>query len=156
MTTVIEGDLLEQDVDAIVNAWNRNFIHFSKFVQHGVAGAIRAKAGDQPFVEIGTQPIEIGETRVTGAGELPHRAIIHVPGIEHDWTTNADIIRRGASGAVKAAMEHGFKSIAMPLLGSGVGGFDEDESLRVTMEGIADANPPKDLEIRIVRWKRRA
>jgi O-acetyl-ADP-ribose deacetylase (regulator of RNase III) len=46
---VIKGDLLDQNVDAIVNAWNRNIIPWWLLLPHGVSGAIKRRAGLQPF-----------------------------------------------------------------------------------------------------------
>jgi len=46
------GDILTQDVEAIVNPWNRNFIPWWLLVPQGVSGAIRRAAGSKPFQEI--------------------------------------------------------------------------------------------------------
>ncbi len=40
MVRIVEGDLLEQRVDAIVNAWNRNVIPWWLLLPQGVSGAI--------------------------------------------------------------------------------------------------------------------
>jgi O-acetyl-ADP-ribose deacetylase (regulator of RNase III) len=45
---VTEGDLLEQQVDAIVNAWNRNLLPWWILLPQGVPGAIKRRAGLQP------------------------------------------------------------------------------------------------------------
>ena len=42
---IIEGDLLEQDVEAIVNAWNRNIIPWWLLIPQGVSGAIKRRGG---------------------------------------------------------------------------------------------------------------
>jgi hypothetical protein len=49
---IVEGDLLDQDVDAIVNAWNRNFIPWWLLLPQGVSGAIKRRGGIQPFKEL--------------------------------------------------------------------------------------------------------
>ncbi len=46
---VVTGDLLEQDVEVIVNAWNRNVIPWWLLLPQGVSGAIKRKAGIGPF-----------------------------------------------------------------------------------------------------------
>ena len=38
---VVQGDLLDQDVDVIVNAWNRNIIPRWLLLPQGVSKAIR-------------------------------------------------------------------------------------------------------------------
>ncbi|HIN66963.1 MAG TPA: Appr-1-p processing protein, partial [Candidatus Obscuribacterales bacterium] len=37
--SIVEGNLLEQPVDCIVNAWNRNIIPWWMLIPHGVSGA---------------------------------------------------------------------------------------------------------------------
>ncbi len=48
--TVVEGDLLDQDVDVIVNAWNRNIIPWWLLLPQGVSGAIKRRGGTAPFI----------------------------------------------------------------------------------------------------------
>ena len=50
---VIEGDLLDQDVEVIVNAWNRNLIPWWLLLPQGVSGAIKRRDGTAPFHEVG-------------------------------------------------------------------------------------------------------
>jgi O-acetyl-ADP-ribose deacetylase (regulator of RNase III) len=45
----VDGDLLDQRVDAIVNAWNRNIIPWWLLLPQGVSGAIKRRAGTAPF-----------------------------------------------------------------------------------------------------------
>jgi len=79
---VTNGDLLAQDVEVIVNAWNRNIIPWWLLLPQGVSGAIKRRAGYEPFRELGRRgPIPLGGAVETGAGMLPFRAIIHVAGI---------------------------------------------------------------------------
>ena len=44
---VRSGDLLDQDVEAIVNAWNRNIIPWWLLLPYGVSGAIKKRTGFQ-------------------------------------------------------------------------------------------------------------
>lgn len=82
MLKVVESDLLDQDVEVIVNAWNRNIIPWRLLVSHGVSGAIKRRGGYQPFRELGRHgAIPLGEAVETGPGRLPFKAIIHVAGI---------------------------------------------------------------------------
>lgn len=52
--TVVEGNLLDQDVDVIVNAWNRNVIPWWLLLPQGVSGAIKRRGGTGPFKELRT------------------------------------------------------------------------------------------------------
>ncbi len=53
----VDGDLLDQDVDVIVNAWNRNFIPWWLLLPQGVSKAIKRRAGNAPFREVGRKGI---------------------------------------------------------------------------------------------------
>ena len=50
--TIVNGDILEQKVDVIVNTWNRNIIPWWLLWPQGVSGAIKAASGTEPFKEI--------------------------------------------------------------------------------------------------------
>src|SRR5579871_5812266 len=83
---LIHGDLLDQDVEVIVNAWNRNVIPWWLLLPQGVSGAIKKRAGLQPFVEVARYgPIPLGQAVLTSAGRLPYKGIIHVAGINMLW-----------------------------------------------------------------------
>jgi O-acetyl-ADP-ribose deacetylase len=119
----VQGDLLDQDVDVIVNAWNRNLIPWWLLLPQGISGAIKKRAGLAPFRELrkfGVLPL--GGAVVTRAGLLPHKAIIHVAGIGHLWRSSEASIRQSVRSALARVQEHGFESVAFPLIGAGTGG----------------------------------
>ena len=120
---IVTGDLLDQPTEAIVNAWNRNFIPWWLLVPHGVSGAIRKRAGSAPFRELAKAGVlPLGGAVATGAGRLPFRAIVHVAGIGALWTTSERAVRESVRNALRIATEEGFASIAFPRIGAGVGG----------------------------------
>lgn len=49
---IVEGDLLDQDVEVIVNSWNRNIIPWWLLIPQGVAGAIKRRSGSALFREM--------------------------------------------------------------------------------------------------------
>ena len=121
---IIHGDLLDQDVDVIVNAWNRNIIPWWLLLPQGVSGAIKKRGGTGPFREVAKHgPIPLGGAVLTSAGKLPFRAIIHVAGINMLWRASEKSIRGSVRSAMRLAVEGGFHSIAFPLIGAGSGGF---------------------------------
>ena len=149
---MIEGDLLDQEVDAIVNPWNRNLFPWWLLLPQGVSGAIKRRAGLAPVRELrryGVLPI--GGAVVTGAGFLPHRAIIHVAGIGFLWRASPRSIEESVRNCLRLATREGFRSLALPLIGAGTGGVPPDESLRLTREVLADDH--FDGEVRIVRYR---
>ena len=52
MIHVVTGDVLDQEVDVIVNAWNRNIIPWWLLLPQGVSGAIKKRGGTAPFKEL--------------------------------------------------------------------------------------------------------
>jgi O-acetyl-ADP-ribose deacetylase (regulator of RNase III) len=123
----IDGDLLNQEVEVIVNAWNRNIIPWWLLLPQGVSGAIKRRAGYQPFKELGRKgPIGLGCAVETSAGKLPYKAIIHVAGISMFWRSSEKSIRKSVQSALALAEDRGYKSIAFPLIGAGTGGGGEE------------------------------
>ncbi len=137
----VAGDLLDQEVDAVVNAWNRNVIPWWLLIPQGVSGAIKKRAGLQPFREVaryGSMPL--GSAAVTSAGRLPHKAIIHVAGINLLWTASECSIRESTKSAIACAKKHDFASIAFPAIGAGSGRFDEQKSIELIADTLAHIN----------------
>ena len=135
---VVFGDLLDQEVDVIVNAWNRNIIPWWLLIPQGVSGAIKRRAGRAPFRELASHgPMPLGRAVLTGAGKLPHRGIIHVAGINLLWRASQRSIRDSVANAIALARENGFRSLALPVVGSGSGGFSEVEALRIIQDELA-------------------
>jgi O-acetyl-ADP-ribose deacetylase (regulator of RNase III) len=135
---VIDGDLLDQPVEVIVNAWNRNVIPWWLLLPQGVSGAIKRRGGLQPFRELGRLgPIPLGGAVFTSAGTLPFRGIIHVAGINLLWRSSERSIRDSVRNALALAAQHGFQSIAFPLIGAGSGGGRAERSLRWMLDELA-------------------
>ena len=129
---VVEGDLLDQKVDTIVNAWNRNIIPWWLLWPHGVSGAIKRRAGLQPFQELGKNgPIPLGQAVLTSAGKLPFQGIIHVAGINGFWRASDYSIRQSVRNAITLAEQQYYKSIAFPIIGSGAGSFSQTRALEI-------------------------
>ena len=150
--TVVEGDLLDQDVDVIVNAWNRNIIPWWLLLPQGVSGAIKKRGGTGPFKELRKHgPIPLGGAVLTSAGTLPFKGIIHVAGINMFWRASERSIRDSVRSAVALAVENGFQSIAFPLIGAGSGGFNQERAKAIMLGELQDLNSP--LEVRVVVFR---
>ena len=150
---VVEGDLLEQRVDVIVNPWNRNIIPWWLLLPQGVSGAIKRRAGYAPFFELGRMgPIALGEAVLTGPGRLPFKAIIHVAGINMWWRSSAQSIQGSVRSAMRMAAGQGFASLAFPLIGAGTGGFGEDGTLALMLQALEPLQG--DVAVTIVRFRR--
>lgn len=151
---IVEGDLLDQQVEVIVNAWNRNIIPWWLLVPQGVSGAIKRRAGLQPFRELARFGlIPLGGAVVTGAGRLQCRAIIHVAGINMFWRSTEFSIKQSVLSAMEITRQHGFHSIAFPVIGAGTGGFGEEGALALMREALAEVE--HSAEVVLVRYRRR-
>lgn len=138
---VVRGDLLDQDVDVIVNAWNRNIIPWWLLLPQGVSGAIKRHGGYVPFRELAKHgPIPLGGAVLAGAGKLPFKAIVHVAGINMWWRSSENSIRYSCRNALVVAGENGFESMALPLIGAGTGGGSVDAVLDMMKDELASAD----------------
>src|SRR3979409_1176314 len=104
---IIAGDLVEQDVDAIVNAANNDLV-----LGGGVAGAIRSRGGPSIQRECDAHgPVKVGEAAVTGAGELPARHVIHAASMALGNATTAASLQSSMGHALHVAQQLGVKPI---------------------------------------------
>ena len=127
---LLEGDLTEQAVDAIVNAANSRLQ-----LGAGVAGAIREKGGPSIQAEcdrIGS--IAVGEAAVTGAGKLPARFVIHAAGMAPGGRADETSVRGAMRASLERARERAFRTIAVPAIGAGIAGFPLQRCAEVLLE----------------------
>ena len=148
---IVDGDLLDQDVEVIVNAWNRNLIPWWLLIPQGVSGAIKRRGGTQPFRELGRLgAIPLGQAVETSAGKLPFKSIIHVAGINMLWRSSERSIRDSVKNAIAIARSRGYGSIALPLIGAGSGGGRADKVQSMIESELNQCQ--FDGEVRVVRY----
>jgi O-acetyl-ADP-ribose deacetylase (regulator of RNase III) len=129
---VVQGDLTEQAVDAIVNAANNDLQ-----LGGGVAGAIRRKGGmtiQEECDQIGSIPL--GEAAVTGAGNLKARFVIHAASMSLGRPTTEENLRLATRNSLLRAKEKGLRSIAFPAVGTGIAGFPMRRCAEVMLEEV--------------------
>jgi O-acetyl-ADP-ribose deacetylase (regulator of RNase III) len=125
-----EGDITEQEVDAIVNAANSALI-----LGAGVAGAIARRGGPSIADECAAHgPIAVGEAALTGGGLLPARAVIHAAGMAPGGQASEESVRSSVRASLEIAAEQGFRTIALPAIGAGIGGFSLQRCAEVSIE----------------------
>lgn len=117
--SVVQGSILEVDVQVIVNAANSRGI-----MGGGVAGVIKRAAGPAVDEEARRQaPIPVGSAVVTSGGQTRYRAIIHAPTMpEPAMRIEPEKVALATRAALALADVRGFSSIAIPGMGTGVGG----------------------------------
>src|SRR6202162_1019889 len=116
---LLQGDLTEMDVDAVVNAANNDLQ-----LGGGVAGAIRRKGGDQIQREcndIGSIPV--GGAAITSGGKLRARFVIHAASMQLGGETTAHALRSSTAHCLRIAAERGLRTVAFPAVGTGIAGF---------------------------------
>ncbi len=146
--TVVEGDLLDQPVDAVVNAWNRNIIPWWLLLPQGISGAIKRRGGIAPFRELARHgPMPLGSAVATSSGRLPFKGIIHVAGINMLWTASERSIRDSTRNAVALAIERGWRSLGFPVVGAGSGGMGESKALQCVLDELNKINEPIDVVV---------
>lgn len=134
---IVDGDLLSQDVEVVVNAWNRNIIPWWLLLPQGVSGAIKKRGGTEPFRQVAKLgAIPLGEARFTQAGKLPFRGIIHVAGIDMLWRASEYSIRKSAQNAMRIVNEKSFASVAFPVIGAGSGDFNGSRALEILRDEL--------------------
>ena len=129
---LVEGDITQLDVDAIVNPANENLQ-----LGAGVAGAIRERGGPSIQEEcnrIGRTPV--GTAVMTGAGSLPARQVIHAVGPRMGEGDEDKKLASAVRAALALADRRGLKSIAIPAISTGVFGFPTDRAARVMLTEI--------------------
>lgn len=127
---LLEGDITEQQVDAIVNAANSALVLGS-----GVAGAIADRGGPSIAEECrALGPIEVGEAAVTGAGELAARIVIHAAGMPPGGPASEESVRASLRAALALADQQGCRTLACPALGAGVGGLSLQTCAEISLD----------------------
>ncbi len=113
-----QGDLTTFAGDVIVNAANNHLV-----LGAGVAGAIRRRGGPSIQEECDRHgPILVGEAAITGAGDLPCRLVIHAAAMGDEPVTERSLVE-STRAAFDLAERHACRSIALPAIGTGIGGF---------------------------------
>jgi O-acetyl-ADP-ribose deacetylase (regulator of RNase III) len=131
------GDICDLEVDAIVSPAN-----VTLWMSTGVAGAIKRRGGDAiEFAAVRQAPVALGDAIVTDAGSLAARWVIHAVSLDHQRRTSAETIDLAVRSALRRARELRVETLAIPALGTGVGGFPLDEAARITVAAVRDELP---------------
>ena len=134
---IIQGDITEMAVDAIVNAANSTLLGGG-----GVDGAIH-KVGGKIILEqckkIGGCPT--GEARITTAGNLPCNYVIHTVGpIYEDGKLGQEkLLYNAYFNSLKLAKEYAIKTIAFPSISTGAYNYPIEKAVEIVMKAMTDA-----------------
>lgn len=144
---LVEGDITEQRVDAIVNAANSSLLGGG-----GVDGAIHRKGGPGILADCRKlrasqygRGLPTGEAAATTAGNLPARWVIHTVGPV--WTEHEDrspLLRACYENSLRVADGLGAKTIAFPLISAGIFGWPFEDAVAQAI-GVLRAAAPREL-----------
>ena len=129
---LVEADITELDVDAIVNPANEQLQ-----LGTGVAGAIRGKGGasiQEECDRIGGAPV--GTAVMTGAGNLKAKQVIHAVGPRMGEGDEDKKLAAAVRAALALADRRGMKSIALPAISTGNFGFPVDRAARIMLTEV--------------------
>lgn len=140
--TVVQGSILEAEAQAIVNAANSLGV-----MGGGVAGVIRRAAGVEVEQEAVAQaPIAVGNAVLTAGGKTKFQGIIHAPTMPQPaMRIPPQNVALATKAALTLADERGFTSLAIPGMGTGVGGVAHAQAAAVMVQAIR-AFRPKSLQ----------
>jgi O-acetyl-ADP-ribose deacetylase len=132
---IVEQDIASLDVDAVTNAANDHL-----WMGAGVAGALKKTGGDEIEREAMSKgPIAVGDAVVTGGGRLKARHVIHAAVMRQFVPrSNAEDVARATRSALARAEEIGARTLALPALGTGVGGLAREDCARVMIAAVRE------------------
>ncbi len=146
---LVQGDITERDVDAIVNAANSRLQHGG-----GVAGAIVKKGGQiiqEKSNKIGFVPV--GRAAITTAGKLPAKFVIHAVGPRMGEGDEDNKLKSAVLSSLRLASEKRLKSISIPAISSGIFGFPKDRCADILVsESVKFLEENKGISLSIVEF----
>ena len=128
---ILQGDIVHQDVDAIVNAANCTLLGGG-----GVDGAIHRAAGKKLLAECKTLGgCLTGEARITKGYELEARHVIHAVGPVYCDGKHGEpeLLALAYRRSLGLASEHALRTVAFPAVSTGVYRYPKDEAARIAL-----------------------
>jgi O-acetyl-ADP-ribose deacetylase len=129
---LVEGDITDLDVEAIVNAANENLV-----LGGGVAGTIKRRGG--PSVQEECRRIGstgVGTAVITGAGKMKFRHVIHAVGPKMGEGDEDRKLSAAVRSSLALADRHGLKSVAIPAISTGNFGFPVERCARILLTEV--------------------
>lgn len=149
---LVQGDITQQEVDAIVNAANSSLLGGG-----GVDGAIHRAAGPRLLMETATLGgCKTGEAKISGGYRLPAKHVIHTVGpVYNPNDPNVPLLLASAyRESLKLAAEHMLESVALPAISTGVYGYPLAEAASISLQTVYETlhNPDARGTISLVRF----
>lgn len=147
---IVVNDITKMEVDAIVNAANRTLLGGG-----GVDGCIHAAAGIELLEECKTLGgCLTGCAKITGGYRLPCKYVIHTVGPVWQGGNcgEREKLISCYKNSLTLAYEHGCKTVAFPLISSGVYGYPKQEAFNIARDTINEFLKSHDMTVYIVLY----
>ena len=143
--SLVEGNIVTLQVDAIVNAANKSLI-----LGGGVAGAIRNFGGPQIQEECNAiGPIDVGEAALTSGGNLKADYVIHAVGPVYGEGDEDTKLEKAVLNSLRIARKKEIKSIAFPAISTGIFHFPikrcAEIMIKACMDFLEENNHPEEI-----------
>jgi O-acetyl-ADP-ribose deacetylase (regulator of RNase III) len=154
---LVEGDITEQAVDAVVNAANSSLMGGG-----GVDGAIHRRGGPEILEECRRlradrwpDGLPTGEAAATGGGRLPARWVIHTAGpVYAVGEDRSSLLAACHTNSLRVADEIGARTVAFPAISTGVYGYPVEQAAPLAVRTVRAADTAVE-EVRFVLFGRR-
>jgi O-acetyl-ADP-ribose deacetylase len=146
---LLEGDITDQDTDAIVNAANKSLLGGG-----GVDGAIHRAAGPELLAETRTLGgCQTGDAKISKGYRLKAKHVIHTVGpIYHTEGRRAPELLAGCyRRSLEVASENKLKSVAFPSISTGAYGYPLKEAASIALRTTSETLK-KHPDIQLVRF----
>jgi len=149
---LFQGNITQMQVDAVVNAANRELQQGG-----GVCGAIFNGAGASSMQKACDElaPVEIGEVAITLAFKLPSKYVIHTVGPvwEGGKENEEQLLASCYRNTLLLAQKKGLQSIAFPLISAGIYGYPKDKAYKIAVSTILSFLEEHDLTVYLVLFE---
>ncbi|WAL72496.1 O-acetyl-ADP-ribose deacetylase [Kitasatospora sp. YST-16] len=152
--TLVQGDITEQQVDAVVNAANGSLLGGG-----GVDGAIHRRGGPEILAECRAlrashygKGLPTGRAVATTAGRLPARWVVHTVGPVYraeDYRQRSELLASCYRESLRVAVGLGARTVAFPAVSAGIYGWPLDDAARIALTAVVEEAPDLD-EVRFV------
>jgi len=133
---LIQGDITQLKVDAIVNAANKTLLGGG-----GVDGAIHRAAGPELIAECKTlNGCETGEAKITKGYNLVAKSVIHTVGpVWHEGIKNEiELLRNCYQNSLQLAIDNKIKTIAFPNISTGIYRFPKELAADIAIKTVSN------------------